>query len=44
MQVGQRRSVAQAAGGNLGAPVFPDTVLHAHVLVDDVRLYRPGSP
>lgn len=29
--------------GNLGGPVFPDTVFPAHMLVDYVRPYRPGS-
>jgi beta-glucanase (GH16 family) len=30
-----------AVGGNLGGPVFPDTVFPAQMLVDYVRLYRP---
>ena len=32
-----------AVGGNLGGPVFPDTVFPAHMLVDYVRLYQPES-
>ena len=31
-----------AVGGNLGGPVFPDTVFPARMLVDYVRLYRPS--
>jgi beta-glucanase (GH16 family) len=33
-----------AVGGNLGGPVFPDTVFPAEMLVDHVRLYQEGSP
>jgi beta-glucanase (GH16 family) len=32
-----------AVGGNLGGPVFPDTVFPAQMLVDYVRLYLPES-
>jgi beta-glucanase (GH16 family) len=32
-----------AVGGNLGGPVFPDTVFPAQMLVDYVRLYVPES-
>jgi beta-glucanase (GH16 family) len=31
-----------AVGGNLGGPVFPDTVFPARMLVDHIRLYQPG--
>ena len=33
-----------AVGGNLGGPIFPDTVFPARMLVDYVRLYQPEAP
>jgi beta-glucanase (GH16 family) len=33
-----------AVGGNLGGPIFPDTVFPARMLVDHVRLYQPEAP
>ena len=32
-----------AVGGNLGGPIFPDTVFPARMLVDYVRLYQPEA-
>ena len=32
-----------AVGGNLGGPIFPDTVFPAQMLVDYVRLYQPEA-
>jgi len=33
-----------AVGGNLGGPIFPDTVFPATMAVDYVRLYQEAAP